>query len=92
MFHSFTSDGDGAHEATDMLEFMSSNSISIIIVCSFFFLITGYIEKKFYQKKVFNLLSDDKSSETFNHSRICPTHRSISNSKYVRQIRALNYH
>lgn len=31
------------------------------------------------------MLSDDKSSEAFNHSRIRPTNRSISRSKYVSQ-------
>ena len=34
MFHLFTSYGDGAHVAADTLEFMSSNSIVIIIIIS----------------------------------------------------------
>ena len=39
------------------------------------------------------LLSDEKSSEIFIHSRIRPAHRSISISKYcVSPVRALSYH
>lgn len=42
------------------------------------------LKKKIFTKTQ-SLLSDDKSSEAFNHSRIRPTHRSISRSKYVSQ-------
>ena len=48
-------------------------------------------KKKKHLPKHSACLSDEKSSGAFNHSRIRPAHRSISNPKYASLIWALIY-